>query len=153
VASQTVAQGGKATQPADPTRTGYTFAGWHSDIYCSNAWNFADDIVTGDMMLFAKWTIETVTGTVETLRATSLQIYPNPFTDAVRITCAAATVETRHALSLQLHIINASGVMVHTQTITNPDETIHLEHLPAGVYFFVLEKDGKTKTEKVVKIQ
>ena len=46
---------------------------------------------------------------------------------------------------------NAAGVVVHTQMITNPDETIRLEHLPAGVYFFMFEKDGKEKTVKVVK--
>ena len=35
--------------------------------------------------------------------------------------------------------------------ITTPDETIRLEHLPAGVYLFMFEKDGKEKTVKVVK--
>jgi hypothetical protein len=43
------------------------------------------------------------------------------------------------------------GGIVHTQQITNADETIRLEHLPAGVYFFTIEKDGKTKTVKVIK--
>jgi hypothetical protein len=33
----------------------------------------------------------------------------------------------------------------------NPDETIHLEKLPAGLYLFRLEKDGKIKTIKAVK--
>ena len=41
--------------------------------------------------------------------------------------------------------------MVHAQTITNPDETINLAHLPAGVYIFRFEKDGKEKTVRVVK--
>ena len=159
VASQTVAQGGKITQPVDPTRTGYTFAGWYSDHYCINAWDFANDIVTGDMMLYAKWTQKTVTGVVETLRATSLQIYPNPFTDAVRITWTdvgaglAPAQSTGRGQAVPLRVTNAAGVTVHTQTFTTSDETINLKHLPAGVYFFILEIDGKTKTEKAVKIQ
>ena len=49
--------------------------------------------------------------------------------------------------------INAAGVVVHTQTIASPDETIHLGHLPAGMYLFRLENGGKAKTEKVIKIQ
>ena len=81
----------------------------------------------------------------------NLKIYPNPFTGEVRIT--GAMVETRHATSLrtQMQIINATGALVHTQTITNEDETINLEHLPAGVYVFRFEKDGKTHAERVVK--
>ena len=30
---------------------------------------------------------------------------------------------------------------------------LRLEHLPAGAYFFIIEKDGKAKTIKVIKIQ
>ena len=88
---------------------------------------------------------ETVTGT-EDVFAPDLKIYPNPFTGEVRIIGA---VETWRAASLQ--ITNAAGVPVHAQMLANPDEIIRLEHLPAGVYFFRLEKDGKAKTIKVVK--
>jgi len=94
---------------------------------------------------------EQMTGTVETLCATSLQIYPNPFTGMVRITGTDVEITMGHAPLLQ--IINASGTIVHTQTITGTDETIHLEHLPAGVYIFRVEKDGNTKAVKVVKEQ
>jgi hypothetical protein len=85
---------------------------------------------------------ENVTGAVEILRATSLQIYPNPFTGVVRATGADGCT---------VRVINTAGVVVHTQTITSADETIQLEHLPVGVYFFVFEMDGKTKTVKVIK--
>jgi hypothetical protein len=54
-------------------------------------------------------------------------------------------------LQVQVQVINAAGVAVHTQIITGDDEILHLEHLPSGVYFFRFEKDGKTKTVKVVK--
>ena len=92
-------------------------------------------------------TPDAVTGTGEIWNI-DLKIYPNPFTGEVYIT---GVVETLRAMSLR--ITNASGAIVHTQTITNPDEIIHLEHLPAGVYFFVFEKDKKVKTVKIVKIQ
>jgi len=86
-----------------------------------------------------------VTGTVETWHAASLQICPNPFTDAVHIVGAYRNTP--------LQIFNASGAIVHTKIISSPDEIIRLEHLPVGVYFFRLEKDGKVKTEKMIKIQ
>jgi hypothetical protein len=53
--------------------------------------------------------------------------------------------------NVTLRITNAAGVVVHTQQIANADETIRLEHLPAGVYFFTIEKDGKAKPVKAIK--
>jgi len=88
------------------------------------------------------------TGTKE-LFASELKAYPNPFTDVIHL--AGIVVETWHAASLR--VINAAGTVVHTQTITNPDETIHLRHLPAGLYFIRLEKGGIVKFIKTIKIQ
>ena len=51
VDEQTVAYGEKAKTPADPTKTGYTFAGWELG---GNAYDFAAS-VTEDMTLTAKW--------------------------------------------------------------------------------------------------
>ena len=51
VDAQTVAYGEKAKTPADPTKTGYTFAGWELG---GNAYDFAA-AVTGNMTLTAKW--------------------------------------------------------------------------------------------------
>lgn len=56
--------GDKLTKPEDPVKDGYTFAGWHKDAACTQAWDFADGIA-GDMTLYAKWTpVQTVTPTV-----------------------------------------------------------------------------------------
>ena len=45
--------------PEDPTRdTGYTFKGWYTAETGGSAWNFTDN-VTGDMTLYARWTVET----------------------------------------------------------------------------------------------
>ncbi|MDR1672615.1 MAG: T9SS type A sorting domain-containing protein, partial [Bacteroidales bacterium] len=49
-----------------------------------------------------------------------------------------------------LTVFTTTGSIVHTQKVTGTDETIHLERLPAGLYLFRLEKDGKTKTLKAV---
>ena len=86
------------------------------------------------------------TGTEDILDI-DLKIYPNPFTDVVHI--MDADVAAFHVVSLK--VINTAGMIVHSQMITRPDETVRLEHLPSGVYFFLLEKDGKSTTVKVVK--
>ena len=58
VTSQTVIYNEKATEPAAPTRTGYTFGGWYKEAACTNAWNFATDVVTSATTLHAKWTVD-----------------------------------------------------------------------------------------------
>jgi uncharacterized repeat protein (TIGR02543 family) len=46
-----------ATAPADPTRTGHTFAGWYREPEYINSWNFATDTVRANMTLYADWSI------------------------------------------------------------------------------------------------
>lgn len=52
---QTTAANGSVAKPADPTRKGYTFAGWYTDEACTEAYDFSA-AVTADMTLYAKWT-------------------------------------------------------------------------------------------------
>jgi hypothetical protein len=85
--------------------------------------------------------VSAVTATKDLL-APELIIYPNPFTDAVYIT---------NAKGCTLRIFTEIGTVIHVQKVVNQDETIRLEHLPASVYFFHLEKDGKRKTMKAIK--
>ena len=59
--AQCVAKNGKATTPAAPTATGYTFGGWYKEAGCTNVWDFANDVVTADITLYAKWTANTNT--------------------------------------------------------------------------------------------
>ncbi len=60
VSSQTINHGSLATQPSNPTQTGYTFAGWFSDSGLTTAFNFSTAI-TGATTLYAKWTANTPT--------------------------------------------------------------------------------------------
>lgn len=55
VQSQSVADGELATEPTAPTKTGFTFGGWYSDLDLTVAWDFSTDTVDSDMMLYAKW--------------------------------------------------------------------------------------------------
>lgn len=57
---QTTAANGSITKPADPTREGYTFAGWYTDEACTEAYDFSV-AVTADMTLYAKWVKNAVT--------------------------------------------------------------------------------------------
>ena len=64
VEAQSVLDGEKATKPADPTKTGYTFAGWFKGTE-STAFDF-DSAITEDVSLKARWTANTYTVTFVT---------------------------------------------------------------------------------------
>ena len=51
----TVINGGLLEKPADPTKSGYTFKGWYRDAALTEPWDFANDTVTKDTILYAKW--------------------------------------------------------------------------------------------------
>jgi uncharacterized repeat protein (TIGR02543 family) len=48
------------TEPAAPTKAGFTFGGWYKDADCINVWDFATDTVSANTTLYAKW--ETIPG-------------------------------------------------------------------------------------------
>lgn len=56
VASQTVTSGNKATRPANPSKTGCTFAGWYTNNTFTTAFDF-DTAITANIVLYAKWDI------------------------------------------------------------------------------------------------
>ena len=55
VVDQNVAAGQTVTRPDDPTRDGFSFAGWFTDVGLTQAYDFATP-VTGSFTLYAKWT-------------------------------------------------------------------------------------------------
>lgn len=54
IADQTVRVGAKAEKPADPTKSGYTFAGWYKEDTFTTAFDF-DDAITTDTTVYAKF--------------------------------------------------------------------------------------------------
>ena len=54
VSDQTVAYGGKAEKPADPTRAGYKFVGWYTDEELASEYDFSL-VLDDDLTLYAKW--------------------------------------------------------------------------------------------------
>lgn len=61
--SQKVLHGAKAQEPTAPTAAGYTFGGWYKESGCTNKYDF-NTAVTGNLILYAKWTQNTYSYTV-----------------------------------------------------------------------------------------
>ena len=83
VEDQTVTYPAAVTRPKDPTRRGYTFGGWYTDEACQNAYDFTAQ-VTKDMILYAKWTINTYTVSFDSVGGSSVDVetadYETPVT-------------------------------------------------------------------------
>ena len=55
VADQLVKQGSKITLPSNPVKENAVFGGWYKDAECTVAWDFENDLVEGEITLYAKW--------------------------------------------------------------------------------------------------
>jgi uncharacterized repeat protein (TIGR02543 family) len=133
--TQTVDENGTATEPAAPTKTGYTFAGWFAPD-ATTAFDFSTPI-TADVTLTAQWTpvvvptpapATTYTVTVkDNLNGTTNTYTVNsgdPFTPPV---IPAAT-----ASWLPDGWIYASGVTFSTTAPITSDVTIYVEWVPVS---------------------
>ncbi len=59
IPSQIVYNANTVTQPADPVKSSFDFAGWYKDPSYSITWNFGSTLVTSDTTIYAKWTYKT----------------------------------------------------------------------------------------------
>ena len=57
---QNILNGQRASEPADPTKTGYTFGGWYTEKTCTNPYEFTTPVQNA-LTLYAKWTINKYT--------------------------------------------------------------------------------------------
>ena len=51
-------EGATIAAPASPTKDRYNFTGWYKNIACTEPWDFAVDVVNGNITLYAGWTGE-----------------------------------------------------------------------------------------------
>ena len=98
VTSQSVNYNSTATLPAAPTKTGYTFAGWYSDVALTTPFVFATAI-TADTTLYAKWTINSYTVT------------PSAGTGSGMIPDAAQTANSGTTVSFTIAPIAGYGIL------------------------------------------
>ena len=100
VTSVKVEPDAKISQPSNPTREGYSFDGWYKEAACTNVWNFANDAVTGNMTLYAKW----------------IKLQANIFASELK----ASAVSAENDVDLS-YTLNADAASV-TITVSNGDE-------------------------------
>jgi len=112
VSNQTVAHGGKASQPTPaPTKAGHTFEGWYTSNANTTPYNF-DNAITANTMIYAKW-VSSNTGGGNTYPS------PNPESDP---TTPSSNVE-----EIVIDVESGDGDLVSKTTIKrtkNVDNTM-----------------------------
>ena len=71
------ATGDSFIPPANPTRDGYSFAGWYTDSACTVPWNFDDGVYPG-LTLYAKWLVLSSTAETSEKSAFSITVDGDP---------------------------------------------------------------------------
>jgi len=87
-------------------------------------------------------TVSGVPTGIKEIDVSTVRLWPSPFTHDVVVSNSKGAV---------LKVYSATGICMHTQPITLDQETLNLQRLPAGVYVFRIDMDGKTVTRTVIK--
>ncbi|MCL1905741.1 MAG: InlB B-repeat-containing protein, partial [Clostridiales bacterium] len=104
--NQSVSSGGKATKPSDPTKEGYTFAGWCSDAALTTEYDFSK-AVTSNITIYAKWTEKSViTPPTDEVTPPTDEKWKNPFED----------VKSSDWFYGDVEYVYTNGLMVGTST-------------------------------------
>ena len=133
VESQTVREGNRVTQPANPTKSGHLFEAWYTNANLTTAWNFETDVVTEDITLYAKWEINNVG--INKVEVEQLSVYPNPTTGKLKM-------ENGKLKMGEVKVFSATGRLVRTAY----GSEINLAGLPNGVYLLQV---GNTRVRVV----
>jgi hypothetical protein len=77
-----------------------------------------------------------------------LNIYPNPGSGLFNI-----DFSTRNGAAVNIEVMSITGQLVFAKELRkegNINETIDLQHLDRGVYFFILKEDNETNVNKLI---
>ena len=114
-------------KPTDPTKTGYTFAGWYTDAACTNAWNFGSNMLADhDMTLYARWV-----------------------RNAVRKATITGSVELGNRPAVGAVVELVLGNRKIAAATTDANGVYSFQTVETGLYNIVAAKDGKTRTALV----
>ena len=139
VQSQNVRVGATATQPATPTRTGYTFQGWYTAKNGGTRYDF-DKAVTGDITLYAHWTVNSYTLTfdgnggkpTETSRTVA---YGSPYGTMPTATRTGYTFEGWYTAK-------SGGSQVYMSTAMDASNATVYAHWTANTYTATFDSNG-----------
>ena len=135
--SQQVPSGGKATEPADPTKADASFGGWYTGTDYTDAWNFNTDVVTSDMTLYAQWN----TASSSNRPATAIYITPAPDNEIIAVNAAS------ESFTLEAYAIAQDGSQAANSKVTFTYDKDELSSLTEA---WDINADGLTEPDEKI---
>ncbi|MTD39042.1 LPXTG cell wall anchor domain-containing protein [Erwinia sp. CPCC 100877] len=134
------------TEPTAPTKTGYTFDGWYTEISNGEKWNFSTDKMPDtDLTLYARFTINEYTLTFNNDGETTTQLvnYDTLLTEPLAPTKVGYTF-------IGWYDAETGGTKWNFSTDKMPanDHTLYARYA-VGAYTVTYDNQGNTKTETV----
>ena len=140
---QTIEKNGKATKPADPTKEGYTFAGWYLD---GAEYNF-DKEVTQNITLTAQWAEVQKTDVTENLEVT---VNVNVVASNTAVTDASGA--TLYKAQDIKQVATVADVIAGTTLYTAKEDIIYTgwQSIDNKSYYFNPDNNQKVTGEQVI---
>lgn len=136
----TVTKNATIIKPTDPTKSGYTFAGWYKEAACVYAWDFTTDVVTSDITLYAKWT--EINTSISRQTVSNFKMYPNPAKEKLYFEYAKIS-------NACIMILDLQGKQV-VNRLTSSDY-IDISILSKGIYIVKIIDSESTVMIKLIK--
>jgi len=132
------------TKPADPNRTGYTFASWNKQADLTDGWDFSNDKVTSNTTLYAKWAANEYEVTYEATGGTSSPTKSSVTYNQTYGTLASAT-KTGYTFDGWYTKADGAGSKVENSTVVNTasSHTLYAKWI-ANKYAVSFDPDGGT---------
>ena len=136
VPSQDITVGEPASQPDDPTRTGYRFLGWYTAATGGARWDFSQP-VTGDQTLYAQWAY----------RPPANPNYKITIGDTENGTVTVNPTAAKEGTTVTITPVPDAGYQVGTVSVTDRfGQAVAVDQQADGTYTFVMP-DGQVTVE------
>ena len=113
--------------PADPTLTGYTFAGWNTAANGSGTTFDDTTLVTADVTVYAQWTIDTYTVTFDSQGGSAVAPVDADYNTALGADMPADPTLTGYTFACWNTAADGSGTTFDDTTLVTADVTVYAQ--------------------------
>jgi len=132
--------GDNIVPPENPTKVGFNFLGWYTDINLSNPFNFPSSMPSEDIRLYAKWDSSLNFPTIDSKR--KIEVYPNP-NDGQEIQLFFSDSYIGENINFKLFDITNLIIQSNNFTVKSNNKCIELADLNHGLYFIEIQLESK----------
>ncbi len=150
VNGQIVKYNGFVSEPAEPTKNGYIFAGWYKDADMQGKWDFLTDKVTGKTTIYAKWVSANDNEGAEIISADGFEV------DGSTLKMTVPYEKENVAVSALIKVSPSATYMVSKDIEGNeaiPTGTVTLNEGKNVFYILVTSGSGSNKSQYTVEIE